>query len=69
MGYVFLGLAIIACVAGSSALTASDGMVIKNGDCAMSVFDKLFKPNKMEKQKNVRTAALLCRKKRLHLSF
>ena len=29
MGYVFLGLAIIACVAGSSALTASDGMVIK----------------------------------------
>ncbi len=26
MGYVFLGLAIIACVAGSSALTASDGM-------------------------------------------
>ena len=29
MGYVFLGLAIVACVAGSSALTASDGMVIK----------------------------------------
>ena len=29
MGYIFLGLAIIACVAGSSALTASDGMVIK----------------------------------------
>ena len=29
MGYVFLGLAIIACVAGSSALTASDGMAIK----------------------------------------
>ena len=29
MGYVFLGLAMIACVAGSSALTASDGMKIK----------------------------------------
>ena len=29
MGYVFLGLAMIACVAGSSALTASDGMVNK----------------------------------------
>lgn len=26
MGYVFLGLAVIACVAGSSALTASNGM-------------------------------------------
>ncbi|MCR4601326.1 MAG: QacE family quaternary ammonium compound efflux SMR transporter [Clostridia bacterium] len=29
MGYLFLGLAMLACVAGSSALTASDGMVIK----------------------------------------
>ena len=26
MGYAFLGLAMIACVAGSSLLTASDGM-------------------------------------------
>ena len=39
MGYVFLGLAIIACVAGSSALTASDGMVIKkNGALGVLVF-------------------------------
>ena len=29
MGYFFLGLAMAACVAGSSALTASDGMKIK----------------------------------------
>ena len=39
MGYVFLGLAIIACVAGSSALTASDGMVIKKyGSLGVLIF-------------------------------
>lgn len=39
MGYVFLGLAMAACVAGSSALTASDGMKnLKYGVTGVLVF-------------------------------